>query len=80
MYCINNQERRDIIRLLETLKETLLVGKSLRRANMVRVAGLLIQQLKKKQQFHNNLIKQLTNDYLQNGNNIRKQRKRRAEP
>lgn len=80
MYCISNQERRDIIRLLETLRETLPVGKSPRRANMVRVAGLLIKQLKMKQQFHNNLIKQLTNAYLQNGNNIRKQRKRPAEP
>lgn len=80
MFLISNQERRDIIRMLETLRETLPVGKSLRRANMVCVAGLLIQQLKKKQHLHNDLIKQLTNDYLQNGNNIRKQRKRRAEP
>lgn len=80
MFLISNQERRDIIRMLETLRETLPAGKSLRRANMVRVAGLLIQQLEKKQHLHNDLIKQLTNDYLQNGNNIRKQRKRRAEP
>lgn len=61
MFLISNQERRDIIRMLETLRETLPVEKSLRRANMVRVAGLLIQQLNKKQPLHNDLIKQLKN-------------------
>ena len=59
MFLISNQERRDIIRLLETLKDTLPVGKSLRRANMVRIAGLLIQQLEKKQLIHNDIAKQL---------------------
>lgn len=48
MYIISNQERRDIIKLLGVLVETLPVGKSLRRANMVRVAGLLIRQLEGK--------------------------------
>lgn len=61
MYLLSNQERRDIMRMLETLRETLPVGKSLRRVNMVRVAGLLIQQLNKKQPLHNDLIKQLKN-------------------
>lgn len=59
MYLISNQERRDIIRMLETLRATLEVGKSLRRANMVRVAGLLIKQLEKKEEIHNNLIKEI---------------------
>lgn len=59
MYLLSNQERRDIIRLLGVLKDTLPVGKSLRRENMVRVAGLLIHQLEKKQPIHNNIIKQL---------------------
>lgn len=58
MYLISNQERSDIIRMLATLRETLPVGKSLRRVNMVRVAGLLIQQLEKKRPLDNDLVKQ----------------------
>lgn len=59
MYLISNQERRDIIRMLETFRTTLEVGRSLRRANMVRIAGLLIKQLEKKREIHNNKIKTL---------------------
>lgn len=57
MYLISNQERRDIIRMLETLKATLPVGKSLRRANMVRVAGLLIGQLERKKEVSKDILK-----------------------
>ena len=62
MYRISNQERRDIIRMLETLRTTLEVGRSLRRANMVRVAGLLIKQLEKKTEIHNNKAKALKDE------------------
>lgn len=48
--------------MLEALKADLPVGKSLRKANMVRVAGLLIKQLKKKQPIDNNLLKSLKDE------------------
>lgn len=48
MYLISNQERRDIIKMLTTLRETLPTGRSLRRANMVRVAGLLVESLERR--------------------------------
>ena len=57
MYFINNQERRDIIRMLETLRSTLEVSKSLRRANMVRVAGLLIGQLERKKKIPSDMAR-----------------------
>lgn len=59
MYLISNQERRDLIRMLETLHDTLEVGKSLRRANMKRVAGLLIGQLERKSEVTPEQVKQL---------------------
>lgn len=62
MYLISNRERRDIIRMLETLRATLEVGRSTRLANMVRVAGLLIRQLEKKEEIHNDLIKALKDE------------------
>lgn len=62
MYLISNQERRDLIRILETLQAELPAGKSLRKANMVRVAGLLIKQLEKKQPIDNNLVKSLKDE------------------
>lgn len=48
MFLISNDERRDIVRLLAAFAETYPVGKSLRKANMVRVARLLIEQLGRK--------------------------------
>ena len=48
--------------MLETLQAELPVGKSLRKANMVRVAGLLVKQLGKKQPIDNNLIKSLKDE------------------
>lgn len=66
MYLISNQERRDIIRMLETLRAILEVGKSLRRANMVRVAGLLIGQLERKEEIHNNIVKALKDEHKRN--------------
>ncbi len=48
MFLISNDERRDIMRLLVAFIETYPVGKSLRKANMVRVARLLIGQLGRK--------------------------------
>lgn len=62
MYLISNRERRDIIRMLETLRATLEVGRSTRLANIVRVAGLLIRQLEKKEEIHNDLIKALKDE------------------
>jgi hypothetical protein len=59
MYTISNQERRDIIRLLQAFRETFPTERSLRKANMVRVAGLLIEQLNHKTEFSNDLIKKL---------------------
>lgn len=48
MFLISNDERRDIMRLLAAFIETYPVGKSLRKANMVRVARLLMGQLNRK--------------------------------
>lgn len=59
MYLISNQELRDLIRMLEALRDTLEVGKSLRRANMKRVAGLLIGQLERKPEVTPEQVKQL---------------------
>lgn len=54
MYLISNRERADIIRMLQTLRSTLEVGSDIRRANTVRIAGLLIKQLEKKQEIPGN--------------------------
>lgn len=58
MYLISNQERRDLIRVLGTLKEALpLTDGNIRRANAGRVAGLLIKQLERKQEVKHDLLK-----------------------
>lgn len=62
MYIISNQERRDIMKLLTVLIETLPVGKSLRRANMIRVAGLLLKQLDGKKDIPRGKLREILRD------------------
>lgn len=61
MFLISNDERRDIMRLLVAFIETYQVGKSLRKANMVRVARLLIGQLGRKR----DIPRQQVREFLQ---------------
>lgn len=53
MYLISNQERRDIIRLLEAFRTATEVSTSTRLANMVRIAGVLIKRLDRKPKINN---------------------------
>ena len=62
MFLISNDERRDIMRLLVAFIETYPVGKSLRKANMVRVARLLIGQLGRKRDIPWEFLQRLSED------------------
>lgn len=53
MYLISNQEHRDIIRMLEVLKQILPERDNSRRANMARIAGVLIRKLERKEKINN---------------------------
>lgn len=59
MYLISNKERSDILKLLAELKDVFPTGGNTRKANMARMAGLLVRQLERKREINIGLFKSL---------------------
>lgn len=70
MYAISKRERHDIIRLLSMLRSEVAPSASLRQRNMLRVAGLLIEQLQKKKELPN--VKQIVHEAPSNTSKSKK--------